>query len=263
MKVDKRVLISLSTFIFWCIVSSGKMMIAFRRSVPMQVSQNLIFIFLIGYNLSLLSIKPLESGHTPLQQAIINGSVKEVRHLLMSGINVNEIDGYGRTAVHFASQENNLEVLNLLYEAGANIDVKDFLGDTPLMCAAVYGHSSIVAKLISAGADKHVIDIADNNLLHIAARHGRDEVAKILLHAGVDWEAKNIHGSVPLDEAEFIDFFKNDRIEVASVLREWAQDPKTRFLYWLKNHLGVTVGIIGVVVTLVGGLTYHIRKHSV
>lgn len=230
----------------------------------MQILQDLVFIFLVGCTLSLLSIKPLESGHTPLQQAIINGNVKEVRHLLMSGINVNEIDGYGRTAVHFASQENNnLEVLNLLYEAGAYVDTKSLLGETPLTSAVVYGHSRIVEKLIELGANVHIVDIAGYNLLHIAARKGHDEIVKILLHAGVDWEAKNIHGSTPLDEANCGDYNSYERVGAASILKQWSQDPKTRFLYWLKNHLGVTVGIIGVVVTLVGGLTYHIRKHSV
>lgn len=222
----------------------------------MQILQDLVFIFLVGCTLSLLSIKPLESGHTPLQQAIMSGNLKEVRHLVMSGIDVNEIDGYGRTAVHFASQENNLEALNLLYEAGAHIDTESLLGDTPLTSAVVYGHPHIVEKLVELGANVHIVDIAGYNLLHIAARKGHDEIITILLHAGVDWKAKNIHGFTPLDEANFGDFFSYKRVGAASILKKWSQDPISRFLYWLKNHALIS-GAVGLSAVFVGYLMYY------
>jgi ankyrin repeat protein len=60
------------------------------------------------------------------------GDLNGVQELLSSGVDIDSVDGSGRTALHLASSSNNVEVVKLLLERGADVDVEDNNGDTAL-----------------------------------------------------------------------------------------------------------------------------------
>ena len=83
----------------------------------------------------------------------------------VSDVDVNIVDSYGNTALHYAvwcSKDDNTqlhkagdyrggdvtEVLRLIYVRGHNINVQDNNEDTPLHRACSYGHSEIVETLM-------------------------------------------------------------------------------------------------------------------
>ncbi|KAL3989912.1 EGF-like domain family protein [Acanthocheilonema viteae] len=75
----------------------------------------------------------------------------------------------GRTALHFASQHANLDIIRLLIHNGANKDAQDSLDQTPLFLAASEGHLDAVECLISLGASKEITDQKERSPRDVAA----------------------------------------------------------------------------------------------
>jgi outer membrane protein assembly factor BamB len=82
------------------------------------------------------------------------GDLEKVKTDLASGVDVNAKNKYGATALLFASDKGNVEMLNLLLQNGAEVNVKDsFYGGTPLTFAAFNGHVDAVKLLLQKGAN--------------------------------------------------------------------------------------------------------------
>ena len=81
-----------------------------------------------------------EFTDTPLVDAAAYGRAADVVALLADGANVNEpmADGFGYTALHFASQAGQTEVVTTLLAANANVHHARNNGDTPLALAKKY-----------------------------------------------------------------------------------------------------------------------------
>jgi len=62
---------------------------------------------------------------------------------------VNAVDGYSRTALHYAAECEDAECLELLLAAGANINARDGSGDTALHWASYRGSVDCVQALVS------------------------------------------------------------------------------------------------------------------
>lgn len=80
------------------------------------------------------------------------GDVSAVQDLLDEGIDVNNIDLDGRTALHIASCEGHLEVVKLLLSRKANIDARDRWGSSAAADAKYYGNTEVYEFLKSRGA---------------------------------------------------------------------------------------------------------------
>ena len=106
---------------------------------------------------------------------------KRVRTLLKKGLDVNEAQGDGTTALHWAAIKGDAELAQMLIYAGANVRATTRLGAyTPLYLAAKGGHSAVVAALLAGGADAKAVDgerhhAADDR--RRGRRHALDHVA--------------------------------------------------------------------------------------
>ncbi len=129
-----------------------------------------------------------ENGHnnTALMLAAQNGHTETVQALLGArGINVNQEDVYGCTALHHAAKQGSQETTTALLNAGAKIDHQDKNGNTPLMTAASNGKTDSALALLNAGADynmqnnegKTARDLTGNNtaLRYIIDGKARDD----------------------------------------------------------------------------------------
>lgn len=76
-----------------------------------------------------------------------------IRHLLLGGYDVNAADYDGRTALHVASSDGYLDIVQILVDFGANINLRDHLGFTPIMSAIQVGHEHVRKYLVSRGAE--------------------------------------------------------------------------------------------------------------
>ena len=97
-----------------------------------------------------------DEGKMPLLKA---SNKETISYLIQIGADVNVNDTGGRTALHKAAKNNQIEVVKCLIENGANINVKDKNEFTPLHRAAEYGPTEIVNYLIENGAMINSVNI--------------------------------------------------------------------------------------------------------
>ena len=87
-------------------------------------------------------------GWTPLMAAACEGHVAAVEVLLSrKEIGIDRQNADGKTALYWASNEDELEVLSLLVQAGADPRIADNVGETPLDVAIDRGHDECIPLL--------------------------------------------------------------------------------------------------------------------
>jgi ankyrin repeat protein len=127
--------------------------------------------------------------------------------LRQPGVDVNEKDRDGRTALILASMSGKLDFVDALLSKGAQVNLADTLGGhTALHFAVQSGQIEIVKRLISGGVEIDPVDNFGNTPLARAVfeSRGKGEVIHLLLAAGADRNHKNKSGVSPLDLAKKI-----------------------------------------------------------
>lgn len=99
-----------------------------------------------------------EDGRTALMHAVLDSDPNRsfIRYLLEQGAAPDIADANQRwTALHFAAQAQDADVVAMLIEAGSRVDSQDVFGNTPLWRAVMAPHPNpaIIELLVSAGAD--------------------------------------------------------------------------------------------------------------
>uniref|UniRef100_A0A7S1WZ51 Uncharacterized protein n=1 Tax=Tetraselmis chuii TaxID=63592 RepID=A0A7S1WZ51_9CHLO len=133
-------------------------------------------------------------GRMPLHRAAYNdhkGAVACITMLLDLGLDVNEPDDSGWTALHQACEQGNCAVVRTLLDRGANLQEFDAYsdGDTPLILAAANGHVEAMRLLLSSCISREdcaaVVRTANfrrQSAFHRAVEHGRIKALEALLH---------------------------------------------------------------------------------
>ena len=112
-----------------------------------------------------------------------------IGQLLNAGVNPNDAQGDGTTALHWAVRANSADAVSLLLDAGADVNASNRYGVTPLALAAANGSAPIVALLLKSGALPNAPRPGGDTPLMIAGRTGRVDVLRQLLDAGANIEA--------------------------------------------------------------------------
>ena len=103
--------------------------------------------------------------------------------LLVSGAiqNIDARDGNAATALHIATEQNDLVGVKLLVNAGAALDLNDY--ETPLHCAVRMDHTEIVRYLIQSGASLVTNNLESVNAFDLSMRKivGNDRFAAGIL----------------------------------------------------------------------------------
>jgi ankyrin repeat protein len=129
-----------------------------------------------------------------LANACRNGNEGLVRLLLENGADARarEAPGsffmLGRTALHLAALQGNVEIAQLLIQCGASVNDIYTGYRTPLHEAASKGNSAIAMLLLQKGAPVDACDESRYRPLHAACMAGSYDVARVLLQRGA-----NIH----------------------------------------------------------------------
>src|SRR5918993_6088583 len=90
----------------------------------------------------LLSASIVAAQTSQIANAAMTGDRETVRALIKKGLDVNEAQGDGTTALHWAAMKGDAELAQMLLFAGANHRATTRLGAyTPLYLAARGGHS--------------------------------------------------------------------------------------------------------------------------
>ena len=91
--------------------------------------------------------------------------------LLKHNANINAIDVYGGSPLHFAVKCCKEKIVEALLKNGCKLDVKDDLQITPLHRAVNYGSEKTFSQLLFYGADVNPKDFDGDTPLHRAVRY--------------------------------------------------------------------------------------------
>jgi len=114
-----------------------------------------------------------------------------VRALVQQKADVNAKAPDGSTALHWAVESDDPEIVSLLLKAGADVKGKDRFGFTPLYFAISNDNLGMVRQLLKSGADANETDAAGDTLLMLAARGGNADILNALLEGGAAVNAKD------------------------------------------------------------------------
>ena len=156
--------------------------------------------FFGSVTLALILAVSIIEAQSSIADAAMNGDAVAVRALLKKGVDVNEAQGDGTTALHWAAMKGNADIAQMLIFAGANLRATTRLGGyTPLYLAAKGGHAAVVAALLAAGADPKATTTNGATPLMIAAAAGDTRTITALVENGSDINAKDsAKGETPL-----------------------------------------------------------------
>jgi len=150
------------------------------------------------------AIAVTDVGKTPLMDAVLKEDADKVNDLIAKGVNLDEQDEYGWTALQLAAAYGRVEIVNALLAARppADPNIKNSIGRTALMYAAALGYTPIVKGLLAAGALPNAAShdaedagetgwmLEGETALMLASWSGHTDIIKLLIKAGADVNAK-------------------------------------------------------------------------
>jgi ankyrin repeat protein len=137
-------------------------------------------------------------GKTPLHFASENGYYEAAQSLIDAAADINASDDFQTTPLHFAAAGGHAHIVALLIQLKAAIDPRSETNDTPLMAAAGAGYRHIADLLIQAGASLEAKDNEGLSPLHHAVKAGHYAVTDFLVKRGADVKTKTNDGSSAL-----------------------------------------------------------------
>ena len=132
----------------------------------------------------------IAAAQSPLIDAVKANDVTAVRALLDKRADVNTVQPDGTTALHWAVEQDAVEIVPLLIRAGANVKATNRYGATPLWLASLNGNATTIEMLLEAGADPSAASDEGETALMVAARTGKIEAVNRLLARGADPNVK-------------------------------------------------------------------------
>ena len=132
-------------------------------------------------------------GSTPLQWAVHEGDVAEVKRLLRAGADVKIANNYGATPMGLAAEVGNADMIAVLLEAGADVESPDPDGMTALLAVSRTGNVKAAELLLKEGA---TVDAREKwggqtPLMWATARRHPD-MMRLLIAKGADVNARSI-----------------------------------------------------------------------
>ena len=133
-----------------------------------------------------------------LFNAAQQGYAQMVKILLKTGIDINQQDSLGFTALHWAAYYGHQAVVESLLANGANIGLASNTGTTALYLAALNGRQAVVESLLAHGANPNIADNNGDTALHWAVSLKQQAVVELLLARGANPNIADNHGRTAL-----------------------------------------------------------------
>ncbi|BCE03112.1 ankyrin repeat domain-containing protein [Marinicellulosiphila megalodicopiae] len=145
-----------------------------------------------------------EINGSPLLIAIKHQNIELVELILKAGANPDYYGHYYYSPLHMALILKNNEIVKALINHNVDLEIRESgaIGKTAILFAAEYGDIELLKILLAGGAN---IDIADNygdKALAFAAFHGQLEMAKFLVSLSVDVNHQNRNSKTALIHAK-------------------------------------------------------------
>ena len=127
--------------------------------------------------------EPNYNCHTPLIIAILNNQIESVQLLCKLGADVNYTSDklHGYCPLHFAAEQNDSQIIEVLIEYGASLNSQTLTGCTPLHLAAMNGHLEAARWLCLNGASVNISEFYNcYTPLHYAMVRSHTNVVRLL-----------------------------------------------------------------------------------
>ena len=178
--------------------------------------------------LLLLSLAASAASVDELIAAVLRNNASGVRSQIAAGINPNQADAQGRTALTLAIHQQSEKTIPVLLQARRiDINALNKAGESPLMLAIITGQDDLARQLIARGAAVNQHGWAP---LHYAATKGNIGIMQLLLNKDAFIDTESPNRSTPLMMAAQ---YSGNEQAVKFLLQQGA-DP------WVKNQLGLT-----------------------
>jgi len=174
----------------------------------------------LGVVMALTAATPPEA---PVADAAMTGNLEAVRGLLRQGADVNAAQGDGMTALHWAAERGQIEMVEILLYAGGRVDAVTRIGHyTPLHLASKAGNEPVTRRLLEEGANVQAKTFpAGTTPIHLAAASGQTDVLEPLIEYGADVNALEASsGQTPLIFASAL-----NRAATTAQLLEYGAEP--------------------------------------
>jgi ankyrin repeat protein len=123
-------------------------------------------------------------------EAAANKFPNWIRTMIRLGYDINAQCNVGWTALHYATCNCNIQIMDILMKNGADLDKSGRgVGWSPLYLAVHFNHISCIKKLLDAHADVNK-KCHGWTVLHLAAEQKDPEVLEMLIKAGADVNLK-------------------------------------------------------------------------
>jgi hypothetical protein len=116
--------------------------------------------------------------------------------------NINFKDESGWTALHYACDEGNLKIVDILLRTHVDLNNRTNNKKTPIHLAATRGYFDISKLLVESGCLINLTDDEKNTVIHICSALGHQELLKYLLEKFPEANSKNIYGQTPMTLAK-------------------------------------------------------------
>ena len=157
--------------------------------MAMAVNVNVRFPVLAAVVLATAALSATETL-PPVIAAVKRGDHQAVHALAANRAEVNRPQADGTTALHWAVQNNDVDMVDMLLRAGADANAANRYGIRPITVAATNGSAAIVEALLKSGVDPNTATEAGEPVLMTAARSGGVDAVKRLLAAGAKVNAR-------------------------------------------------------------------------
>lgn len=134
-----------------------------------------------------------ENGHSPLHHSV-NGVTTQA--LLDAGVNVNSVNNYGATPLHYAAEAGRGHMLKPLYSREVYANASDRYSRSLLDHSV---NKTIIQLLLDAGADINAVNNQGATPLHYAVEAGTAHLIGLLCSKGADVNARDKLGRNALD----------------------------------------------------------------
>ncbi|OLL24125.1 Glycerophosphodiester phosphodiesterase GDE1 [Neolecta irregularis DAH-3] len=149
-------------------------------------------------------------GMSPIHFAVAGRHVKTLTVLLSrdpSDTELRDFDQRTTSCLILAAKSNFPEIIEILAKYGMNVNQQDEKGDTALMVASRFGNQEAVESLLSIENHKAELELSEKaynwTALFIAAVEGFTPIVELLVNAGADIERKDLSGWFAYEHAVF------------------------------------------------------------
>lgn len=150
------------------------------------------------------------------------GDFTKVHEFITMGINVDEANSAGETALMLSSMKGHIEIVKYLLENGADVNKFSRTQWTALCFAATRNHYDVVDILINAGADVNAICQNDCTILEwvIRQQDNRKYMVKQLIEQGAEIRARSLQIAKNNSEDEILLLLNSSFIGTEAVSEE-------------------------------------------